>query len=229
MPAPRVRYPGVVDVVQFTGDAGRPGGVAVLAANTWIAQRGRDALQIQWDESGASHTDSGQLMERLRGLARAAFDAGSTPVEARVALRTGDDSVLQAADALRLEALYEVPYLAHAAMEPMNCLVQLTDGGVSLWNGEQLQSVDQAAVGALLGIAQEKVSITQLYAGRQLRSARKSPRRLRARGGRRRAGGRDTGTPHTDQARLDTRGRHARGLLSPRFRARNPCGARCER
>jgi isoquinoline 1-oxidoreductase beta subunit len=50
-------------------------------------------------------------------------------------------------------------------MEPMNCLVQLTDDGVSLWNGEQLQSADQAAIGVRLGIPLEKVSITQLYAG----------------------------------------------------------------
>lgn len=153
---------GVVDVVQFTGNARVPGGVAVLATNTWIAQRGRDALQIQWDESAAAHLDSAQLSERLSGLAQ---QGASTADTARIALQKGDDSALQSAPGVQHEALFEVPYLAHAPLEPMNCLVELTDGGVSLWNGEQLQSADQAAIGTLLGIAPDKVKITQLYAG----------------------------------------------------------------
>lgn len=154
---------GVVDVVQIPASAHVPGGVAVLATNTWIALRGRDALQIQWDEAGASHLDSEQLSERLR---RAALEGATDQSgEARVALQKGDDSALRSATGVQLDALYEVPYLAHAAMEPMNCLVDLTEGGVSLWNGEQLQSADQAAIGSLLGIAPENVKITQLYAG----------------------------------------------------------------
>ncbi|HEY7929968.1 MAG TPA: xanthine dehydrogenase family protein molybdopterin-binding subunit [Steroidobacteraceae bacterium] len=154
---------GVVDVVQIPASARVPGGVAVLATNTWIAQRGRDALQLQWDEAGASHLDSEEFSARLR---RAALDGAAAGAgEARVALQKGDDAVLGSASGVQLEALYEVPYLAHAAMEPMNCLVYLSEGGASLWNGEQLQSADQAAIGTLLGIAPEQVRITQLYAG----------------------------------------------------------------
>ncbi|HWG76104.1 MAG TPA: xanthine dehydrogenase family protein molybdopterin-binding subunit [Steroidobacteraceae bacterium] len=153
---------GVVDVVQFSGSARMAGGVAVLATNTWIAQRGRDALQIQWDESAASRLDSAQLAERLSTLALNGPSAGDT---ARIALQKGDDAALQGATGVQHEALFEVPYLAHAAMEPMNCLVALTEGAVSLWNGEQLQSADQAAISARLGIAPANVRITQLYAG----------------------------------------------------------------
>ncbi|HEX4052380.1 MAG TPA: xanthine dehydrogenase family protein molybdopterin-binding subunit [Steroidobacteraceae bacterium] len=154
---------GVVDVVQFSGSAHMPGGVAVLATNTWIAQRGRDALQIQWDESAASHLDSEQLAARMSQLALA--EANAADAGARVALQKGDDSALQAGSDVQHEALFEVPYLAHATMEPMNCLVDLTEGGVSLWNGEQLQSADQTAIGALLDVAPANVKITQLYAG----------------------------------------------------------------
>ncbi len=147
---------GVVDVVQFAGDVHRFAGVAVLAQNTWIAQRGRDALKIDWDESAADRSDSEQLLAGYRQR----LQSPGVPVR-----QSGDISVLQAPDVQRLQATYEVPWLAHAPMEPMNCLVSLTEEGVNLWNGEQLQSADQAAIAQLLGIQPEKVRITQLYAG----------------------------------------------------------------
>ena len=148
--------PEVVDVVQFEGGPQRFGGVAVLAKNTWVAMRGRDALRIQWDEAAATKLDSEQLLARYRQLAQSA---------GRLARNVGDVPSALSPDTWQLQALYEVPFLAHAAMEPMNCLVQLTDKGVSLWNGEQLQTADQTAIGKLLGLAPEQVQITQLYAG----------------------------------------------------------------
>jgi len=64
-----------------------------------------------------------------------------------------------------LEAAYEFPYLAHASMEPMNCVVALRDGGCEIWNGEQFQTVDQAALAQLLGIPPQQVKLNMLYAG----------------------------------------------------------------
>jgi isoquinoline 1-oxidoreductase beta subunit len=64
-----------------------------------------------------------------------------------------------------LEAAYEFPFLAHAAMEPMNCVVRLSADGCEIWNGEQFQTADQAAVAALLGLKPEQVKLNQLYAG----------------------------------------------------------------
>jgi isoquinoline 1-oxidoreductase subunit beta len=181
--------PGVVDVVQFPGDAYRPGGVAALAANTWIAKQGRDALQIQWDESQASHAGSDDILARYRSLAQlpAATDtaaastaapdpvasttaaagtaAPAAPLPVSVARSSGDASVFRSGQLQWVEALYELPYLAHAALEPMNCLVQLTTQDVSIWNGEQLQTADQQAIGKFLGMAPEQVHITPLYAG----------------------------------------------------------------
>jgi isoquinoline 1-oxidoreductase beta subunit len=68
-----------------------------------------------------------------------------------------------------MEAAYEFPYLAHAAMEPMNCVVKLDVGGgnagCEIWNGEQFQTVDQMAVAQVLGLKPEQVKLNQLYAG----------------------------------------------------------------
>ncbi len=147
---------GVVAVVPFEGGSGYSGGVAVLARNTWTAKRGRDALVIEWDETHAARTDSAELMARYRKLAH---EPG------RVVIGEGDARSIDGAGLQVLEATYEVPYLAHACMEPMNCLVQLTDAGISIWNGAQSQTADQQAVARLLGIKPEQVRITQLYAG----------------------------------------------------------------
>ena len=64
-----------------------------------------------------------------------------------------------------VKANYTFPYLAHAAMEPMNCVVQLTDQGCEIWNGAQLQTVDQLSVAKVLGIVPEQVKINTVFAG----------------------------------------------------------------
>ncbi|MGR4066492.1 molybdopterin cofactor-binding domain-containing protein [Billgrantia sp. C5P2] len=148
--------PGVVAVVQFAGGPHRFEGVAVLAENTWAASRGRDALEIEWDDSQAFSLGSDEIMARYREL------AGQ---EGAMAAQHGDVAAALAEPATLIEADYEFPYLAHAAMEPMNCLVELGDERCDIWNGEQWQSMDQQLVAELLGIAPENVSLTQLYAG----------------------------------------------------------------
>ncbi|HZR36190.1 MAG TPA: xanthine dehydrogenase family protein molybdopterin-binding subunit [Nevskia sp.] len=150
--------PNVVEVVQFGGDnKTRFSGVAVLAKNTWAARSGRDALEIDWDESGAFRLGSEQIMAQYREM------AGKDGLVAR---KEGDAAAAFAAKPAKLiEAEYELPYLAHSAMEPLNCLVKLGDGSCEIVNGEQMHTPDQGAVAALLGITPDKVSITQLYAG----------------------------------------------------------------
>ncbi|MGQ0528414.1 MAG: molybdopterin cofactor-binding domain-containing protein, partial [Panacagrimonas sp.] len=147
---------GVVDVVRYEGGKGYPGSVAVLAKNTWIAKQGRDALVLEWDNSGAETRSSSEIMAEFKQLA-------AKP--GAVAKREGDASAVLAKNKNVIEAEYEFPYLAHAAMEPMNCLVQLADGGCEIWNGEQMQTIDQGNVAARLGLKPEQVIIHQLYAG----------------------------------------------------------------
>ncbi|MDD3355018.1 xanthine dehydrogenase family protein molybdopterin-binding subunit [Zoogloea sp.] len=141
---------GVVDVVQI------PGGVAVLARDTWTASKGRDALVIEWDDSAAYRESSDQILARYRALA-------ATP--GKTARKDGDVEAAFQGAARVVEASYDFPYLAHAAMEPMNCVVQRTATGLEVWNGEQSHTVDQAKLAALFGLAPEQVNIHTLYAG----------------------------------------------------------------
>src|SRR5258705_7845654 len=145
---------GVLQVVAFSTSA--TNGVAVLAKDYWSAKKGRDALTAEWDESEAFRLGSSDVMNQYKSLA-------TTPgLSAR---KDGDaDAALKGA-AKTLEAAYEFPYLAHAAMEPMNCVVRLGGEGCEVWNGEQFQTVDQIAVAKLLGLKPEQVKLNQLYAG----------------------------------------------------------------
>ena len=148
------QIPGVVDVVPFTTPA--TNGIAVLARDYWTAKRGRDALAAEWDESQALRLGSSEILAEYRRLA-------ATP--GKPARNEGDVATALSRAATKLEATYEFPFLAHAAMEPMNCVVALKADGCEIWNGEQFQTVDQAAVAKLLGMPAGKVRINMVYAG----------------------------------------------------------------
>lgn len=148
--------PGVVDVVQFGGSPTRFGGVAVLARNTWIARKGRDALTIEWDESQAFRQSSADIATHYRSLA---------DQPGALVTNDGDTAAAFTQASKVLEADYEFPYLAHASMEPLNCVVRLGDALCEIWNGEQMHTADQAAIANLLDLKPEQVEITQLYAG----------------------------------------------------------------
>jgi isoquinoline 1-oxidoreductase subunit beta len=141
---------GVVDVVAI------PSGVAVLANNFWSAKKGRDALAVEWDESAAFKLGTDEIMAEYKRLA-------ATP--GLTAKKEGDPAAALASAARTLEAVYEFPYLAHATMEPMNCVVRLSADACEIWNGEQFQSIDQPAVAAVLGMKPEQVTLNMLYAG----------------------------------------------------------------
>jgi isoquinoline 1-oxidoreductase beta subunit len=146
----------VVEVVEFRDLPHGRSGVAVLAKNTWAARQGRDALVIEWDESQAFTLGSEEIFAQYR-------DSASKP--GLPAASKGDADAALARAAKTVEAEYEFPYLAHAAMEPMNCLVKLSNDRCEIWNGEQFQTVDQAIISSYLGLTPEQVSLTQLYAG----------------------------------------------------------------
>lgn len=141
---------GVVDVVKI------PTGVAVLAKDFWSAKKGRDALKIVWGDSKAYKFNTAEQLATYKKLAeQPGFQT----------LKTGSiNSALKEA-ATTLTAAYAFPYLAHSAMEPMNCVVHLTEQGCEIWNGAQLHTVDQMMVGKMLGIKPAQVKINGLYAG----------------------------------------------------------------
>jgi isoquinoline 1-oxidoreductase beta subunit len=141
---------GVTDVVQV------PAGVAVLARSFWAARKGREALTIDWDESGAERRGSDELFAAYRVLAR---QPGAR------ARRDGDPEAAIAGAARVLEAVYEFPYLAHAPMEPLDCVVRLAPEGCEVWAGSQLQTIDQQVAAAVIGLPPEKVQVHTLLAG----------------------------------------------------------------
>jgi isoquinoline 1-oxidoreductase beta subunit len=82
-----------------------------------------------------------------------------------VARKDGDAAAALAKAAKKVEAEFVFPFLAHAAMEPLNCVVQLSKDGCEVWNGEQNQTGDQFALAAVLGLKPEQVKLNQLFVG----------------------------------------------------------------
>jgi isoquinoline 1-oxidoreductase beta subunit len=123
--------------------------VAVVGDHMWAAKTGLDALVIDWDEGPNAHVASHHVWEELR--------AASTKDGAVAATRGDVDKALGAGE--RIEAAYELPFLAHATMEPMNCTVQLGKESCDVWLGTQIMTRVQATVAAAAGLRPEQVTV----------------------------------------------------------------------
>jgi isoquinoline 1-oxidoreductase beta subunit len=144
---------GVLEVIEVpTYGGGR--GVAVIADGYWPARQGRDALVIDWDTGAAGKVSSARQMSEYRALA-------NTP---GVVARTADLGKPAAAPR-RISATYEFPYLAHAPMEPLNCVVDLKAGQCTVWAGSQFQSFDHGAIVATTGLKPEQVILHTMMSG----------------------------------------------------------------
>ncbi len=141
---------GVVDVVKV------PNGVAVVAENFWLAKKGRDALQVEWDESAAECINCNDLMDKYKEFGNK---------EGNIAFQKGDITEGMENSKITAEMEFEFPYLAHAPMEPMNCVSLVTDQGCEIWSGVQTQSTAQNVAAGILGIKPEQVKINTLFAG----------------------------------------------------------------
>lgn len=145
--------PGVEAVVKV------PRGVAVIAKDTWTAIKGRDALQVQWDDSAAFKMDSASILAQYQALAK----TPGVPVKAVGQADTLIDEATPTGKVLK--AQFDFPYLAHAPMEPLNCVVQFKDGQCEVWNGEQMHTGDQYALAAVFGVPPDRIRINMLYVG----------------------------------------------------------------
>ncbi len=186
--------PGVRAVVQV------PSGVAVVADHFWAAKLGRDALEVEWDLGPGAALDTEKLR---RGVPRRSRPGAASRRRRRATSRPRSRSA-----AKTVEAEYEFPFLAHAAMEPLNCTVKIGPDCCEIWTGTQFQTGDQGAAAKIAGLEAGAGADPHDVPRRRLRPARESDERLRGRGGARREGRRRAG-----QGRLDARGRHARRLL----------------
>ncbi len=145
-----LKVAGVIEVVEI------PRGVAVVARGFWAAKKGREALRVDWDESAAEQRSSDALMTLFES------DFEQPALNAR-----NDGNVEQAfASADRvLKQRYRFPYLAHAAMEPMDCVVELGEGGCEIWTGSQMPTVDQGLAAEIAGLEPSQVLIHTQFAG----------------------------------------------------------------
>ncbi|HVL01252.1 MAG TPA: molybdopterin cofactor-binding domain-containing protein, partial [Dongiaceae bacterium] len=142
--------PGVLAVLTV------PSGVAVIGKTFWQAKQGRDALKVEWDESRAVFVDTAELLEQYHL---------KTTEPGNIAAKRGSQKKGFALPGRTLEASFEFPFLSHAPMEPMNCVVHQKSDGIEVWNGCQLQTVDQAAVAKVFAVEPSQVKINTLYAG----------------------------------------------------------------
>jgi len=134
-------------------------GVAVVATSTWAAIKGRDALEIKWDEGAAAS-------ESTESLRKAMLDALERK-EGTIYRKEGDADAALASAAKKVEATYESPYLAHATLEPMNATASVTADGVEIWAPTQYPDWTGSAVARALGLKpnQVKVNVTLLGGG----------------------------------------------------------------
>jgi isoquinoline 1-oxidoreductase subunit beta len=141
--------PGVKAVVEI------PSGVAVVAEHFWAAKKGRAALAVEWDLGPGAEADSDAMWTQYRAL-------GDQP---GLKAAAQGDAATALAGAELVQADYEVPYLAHATMEPMNCTVKAGPDGCEIWAGTQFQTMDQASAAKILGLKPEQVQIHTQFLG----------------------------------------------------------------
>jgi isoquinoline 1-oxidoreductase beta subunit len=137
------QVPGVHQVVQI------PTGVAVVAENFWAASKGRAALNVEWSPGAAAKLSNASIDKALRA-------AVSKGVPART---EGEPDKVMAKATRKLQAVYRVPYLAHAPMEPLNCTVDLQGDRCEVWVSTQSPTRTQATVAEITGLPKEAVAV----------------------------------------------------------------------
>ena len=144
------KMPGVIKVVATQS------GVAVVADHYWQAHTARDALKITWDAGPNAHLDTAAIRAGLKS-------AKGAPLSAR---KDGDAAAALKAASKRVEAAYELPLLAHATMEPMNCTADVRADGCDLYVPTQVQQIAQGTAAAAAGLKPEQVNVhTTLLGG----------------------------------------------------------------
>jgi isoquinoline 1-oxidoreductase beta subunit len=124
--------------------------VAVVADHMGAAKKGLAALVIEWDDGPHAKLNTQEIVGELE---KATLNSGS------VAQNIGDTDRAMASAATKVEATYQVPFLAHAAMEPMNCTVHVRKDGCEVWVGSQVLARAQAAAAKAAGLPLDKVVV----------------------------------------------------------------------
>jgi isoquinoline 1-oxidoreductase beta subunit len=142
---------GIVDIVQI------PRGIAVVAENMWTAIRGRELVTAEWDESNAEQRGSDEILAGYLDVAARA--PGAT------ARNEGDSTAALAGAAKTIEAAYTFPYLAHAALEPLNAVARMTDGVLEVWAGHQMPDLYASVAAQIAGVTPSNVKLHVMRTG----------------------------------------------------------------
>jgi isoquinoline 1-oxidoreductase beta subunit len=164
--APHVRAVFEVKSAHLThqfGETSGPGsrnyscaGVAVVADSTWAATQARKLLKVEWNEPPSASETTASLREKMLHLA-------SEP--GTIIRSDGDFEKAHAAAARKIEAVYEVPFLAHATMEPVNCTAHVRGDSCELWAPTQIPGAAADSVASALGIPRERVTVHVTFIG----------------------------------------------------------------
>jgi isoquinoline 1-oxidoreductase beta subunit len=141
---------GVRDVYQV------PSGIAVAANGFWSAKKARDLLEVEWEEGPGAEISTTKMRNEYRQLAK-------TP--GTVARKEGDLPSGFKKARKSVSAEYEVPYLAHAAMEPLNVVVDLKPNHCTIWTGTQAQTMDRGVAAQVAMLEPDQVEIHTTYLG----------------------------------------------------------------
>lgn len=147
---------GVVDVIQI------PTGVAVIADTTYAAKKGREALKVEWDEAKAETLSSDKLAATYTEWAAG---KGTLPEKTKWQAFDSKGDFAQAPQGEIFETTYDFPFLAHATMEPMNCVAEVGGGKAKLTFGSQIPTLDQLNTAKIVGMLPGAVEIETLFAG----------------------------------------------------------------
>jgi isoquinoline 1-oxidoreductase subunit beta len=123
--------------------------VAVVGDHTWVAKKGLAALDITWDEGPHAHVTSDDIWRQIRASSEQQGAVARTEGDVSKGLGTG----------ARLDAVYEMPFLAHAQMEPLNCTVHVKPDSCEVWVGSQVLGRAQATAAKVTGLPLEKVTV----------------------------------------------------------------------
>ena len=143
--------PGVIDVVQV------PRGIAVVADSMWRALQARAAVTVTWDESKAEKRSTKALIATYKTISKGPGRVRATNI--------GNVDAALATSAKVLEATFEFPYLAHAALEPLNAVARITDGRVEVWGGHQMPDIYQAIAAQVAGVTPDRVTMHVMKTG----------------------------------------------------------------
>ena len=159
--APALALAGVERVVRLGPYAGSTAALAVVGRTVWHAQRGADAIRVEWQQRPAGPLDSAAILVQLEAQARAAHRAdGGFAFH-----RRGDIAAAEASATRHVEAVFRAPYLAHMTMEPINCTARVAGGKVDVWAPTQVPGLARSIAAQVAQVAEDDVTVHVTYLG----------------------------------------------------------------